>query len=75
MISIGTRSGIFHNFTMNVGPGSKYIEKFRGGLQCYMMESTDFISSITFKLKMKMEIQSLSMVKALLSEYQPKKFN
>ena len=51
MLSRGKRSGIFHNFTMDVNPGYKYIEKFRGGVQWYMMESKDFISSICFKLK------------------------
>ena len=45
------RSGIIHNFTMDVDPGYKYIEKFRGGVQWYMMESKDIISSICFKLK------------------------
>ena len=45
------RSGIFHNFTMDVDPGYKYIEKFHGGVQWYMMESKDIISSICFKLK------------------------
>ena len=47
----GKRSGIIHNFTMDVDPGYKYIEKFRGGVQWYMMESKDIISSICFKLK------------------------
>ena len=45
------RSGIFHNFTMDVDPCYKYIEKFRSGVQWYMMESKDIISSICFKLK------------------------
>ena len=36
---------------MVVDSGYKYIEKFRGGVQWYMMESTDIISSICFKLK------------------------
>ena len=45
------RSGIVHNFTMDVDPGYKYIERFRGGVQWYMMESKDIISSICFKLK------------------------
>ena len=45
------RSGIFHNFKMDVDPGCKYVEKFRGGVQWYMMESKDIISSICFKLK------------------------
>ena len=47
----GKRSGIIHNFTMDVDPGYKYIEKFRGGVQWYMMETKDNISSICFKLK------------------------
>ena len=51
MIFRGKRSGIIHNFTMDVVPGYKYIEKFRGGVQWYMMESKDIISSICFKLK------------------------
>ena len=54
MIFRGKRSGIIHNFTMDVDPGYKYIEKFRGGIQWYMMDTKDFISSINFKLKMKM---------------------
>ena len=29
----GKRSGIIHNFTMDVDPGYKYIESFRGGIQ------------------------------------------
>ena len=51
MIFRGKRSRIIHNFTMDVDPGYKYIEKFRGGVQWYMMESKDIISSICFKLK------------------------
>ena len=51
MIFKGKRSGIIHNFTMDVDPGYKYIEKFRGGVLYYMMESTDIFSSICFKLK------------------------
>ena len=51
MIFRGKRSGIIHNFTMDIDPGYKYIEKFRGGIQWYMMESKDIISSIRFKLK------------------------
>ena len=45
----GKRSGIIHNFTMDVKPGYKYIENFRGGVQCYMMDSKDNISSVCFK--------------------------
>ena len=51
MIFKGKRSGIIHNFTMDVDPGYKDIEKFHGGVQWYMMESKDIISSICFKLK------------------------
>ena len=51
MIFKGKRSGIIHNFTMDVDPGYKYIEKFRGGVQWFMMENKDVISSINIKLK------------------------
>ena len=51
MIFQGKRSGIIHNFTMDVSPGYKYIENFCGGIQWYMMESKDIISNISFKLK------------------------
>ena len=51
MIFRGKRSGIIHNFTMDVDPGYKYIEKFHGGIQWYMMESKDIISSTNFRLK------------------------
>ena len=51
MIFRGKRSGIIHNFTMDVDPGYEYIEKFRGDVQWYKMESKDIISSICFKLK------------------------
>ena len=47
----GKRTGIIHSLTMDVDPGYKYIEKFRDGIQWYMMESEDIISSIIFKLK------------------------
>ena len=51
MIFKGRRNGIIHNFSMDVDPGYKNIEKFRGGFQWYMMDSKDVISSICFKLK------------------------
>ena len=51
MIFKGRRSGIIHNFTMTVDPGYKYVERFAGGISWYMMETKDFISSISFKLK------------------------
>ena len=51
MILKGKRTGIIMNFTMQVSPGYKFINRFEGGVQWYMMESKDFISSISFKLK------------------------
>ena len=50
MIFRGKRTGIIQNLTMDVSPGYKYIEKFRGGIQWYMMVTKDFISSINLKL-------------------------
>ena len=47
----GKRTRMFHNFTMDVDPGYKYIEKNRGGVQWYMMQTKDFVSSENFKLK------------------------
>ena len=47
----GKRSGINHNFTMDVDTDCKYIEQFRGGVQWFMMESKDIISSICLILK------------------------
>ena len=51
MIYRGKQGNINHNFTMDVDPGYIYIEKYRGGVQWYMMESKDVISSICFKLQ------------------------
>ena len=51
MIFNSKRSTIIHNFTIDVDPGYIYIEKFRGGVQWYMLESKDIISSICFKIK------------------------
>ena len=51
MLFKGKRSGIIHNMVMDVSPGYRYIEKFRGGVLWYMMDSKDIISSICFKLK------------------------
>ena len=45
------KSTIIHNWTMTVDPGYKYVEKFSGGVQWYLMESKDITSSICFKLK------------------------
>ena len=51
MIFKRIRSGKITNFTMSVSPGLKYICRFEVGIQWYMMESKDVISSISFKLK------------------------
>ena len=51
MIIKGKRSTVIHNFNMDVDPGYKCIEKFRGGVMSYMMESKDIISSVCFNLK------------------------
>ena len=51
MIFKRKRSEIIHNFTMDFAPGYKYIEKFRGGMQWYMMNTKDFISSNNFEKK------------------------
>ena len=51
MILKGKCSGIIHNFTMDVDPGYEDTEKFRGGVEWYMVESKDIISSICFKFK------------------------
>ena len=51
MIFKGKRSGIIFTFRMDVNPGYKHIEKVRGGVQWYMMDTKDIISSICFKLK------------------------
>ena len=51
MIFKGKRSAIIHDFTIDVDTGYIYIEKFQGGVQCYMMERKDIVSSICFKLK------------------------
>ena len=47
----GKRTGVIHNFTMDADPGYRYLEKFRGRIQWFMVESNDFISNINFKLK------------------------
>ena len=51
MIFRGKRSGIIFNWSVDVNSVFKYIHKFRGGVQWYMMETKDIISSICFKLK------------------------
>ena len=51
MIFRSKMSCIIHNFTMDIDPGYKHIEKFRGGVQWYVIDTKDFISSINFILK------------------------
>ena len=51
MTFIGKRSGVIHDWTMTVDPGHKYVEKFVGGISSYTMESKDFVSKISLKLK------------------------
>ena len=51
MIFKRKRTGVIHNFTMDVDPGYKHFEKLRVGVQWYMMESKDVFSSICFKLR------------------------
>ena len=51
MIFKGKRTGIIFNWQFDVNPGYKYIHKFRGGVQWYMLRIIDSISSISFKLK------------------------
>ena len=59
---------------MDVDPGYEYIEKFRGGVQWYMMESKDIISSICFKLKNENGKLFHLMVNQLHLDYQSRKF-
>ena len=47
MIFKGRRSGIIHNFTMNVSPGYKFLEKFSGGVSWYIKQSKDIVSSVS----------------------------
>ena len=49
MLFTGERSNIFHNWTMMVDPGYKYLEKFAEGVTSYKMETNDFVSSISLK--------------------------
>ena len=51
MICRGKRKVIIHNFSKDVDPVYNNIENFCGGVQWYMMESKDFISSFCFVLK------------------------
>ena len=44
-------SGVYHNFTLDVVPGYEDIERFRSGVEWYMMESKGFISIFGFIFK------------------------
>ena len=44
MIFKGKRSGKTMNFTMSVPPGYKYVCRFEGGIQWFMLLSKDIIS-------------------------------
>ena len=48
MIFKGKKSRRFHNLIVEVDPGYKYNENFRGGVRWYTMESEDFVSIIGF---------------------------
>ena len=43
MIFTGNFTESFHNLTMDEDPGFIKTEKFRGGVQFYMMSSKDFV--------------------------------
>ena len=47
----GTRSELIHKFTLDVDPGYNTINKFCGGVQWYIMQTKDFVSSISFQFK------------------------
>ena len=43
MIIDGKRTGVIHNFTLDVNRGYRYIETFHSGVQWFMMGDKDFI--------------------------------
>ena len=51
MIFRPKRSGIIHNFTMDVDPGYKYREKFSGGISWHMMQSKKHYFKYLFQIK------------------------
>ena len=51
MIFKGKRSGIIHNWSMNINPGFKFVKKIFVGVTWYMMERKDIVSSNCFKSK------------------------
>ena len=50
MILKGEPSGLIHNFAMDCNPGFKFLEKFRGGVQWYMMKSKYFTPNTSLGL-------------------------
>ena len=76
MIFESKRSGIIMNFTMSVSPRYKYVCRFEGGTQLYMLESKDVISSTSLKLKKENnEVVSFNSTdNQYHSDYQSKKF-
>ena len=74
MIFRGKISGKIYNFTTDVSPGYKYVERFRGGIQWYMMQSKDIISNIRLKLKNEnIELVSFNS-QSIILDYQSKNF-
>ena len=51
MIFKGKQTRIIHNFTTDIDPVYNCIVEVAGGISWYMMESKDFISSVSVKLK------------------------
>ena len=54
-------TGIKHNLSVDVDPGYESMEKFIEGVQWCMMESKDFISNISFQLKIETQTYNLPM--------------
>ena len=52
-----------------------YIESFRVGIACYMMNTYDFFSKINTELNMQTTNYYNSLNKILLSDYQVNNFN
>ena len=75
MIFKGNRSGKTMNFTTQVSPGYKFINRFEGGVHWYMMEAKDVISSICCKLKKKITNSFHSTVNQYRSDHQSRKFD
>ena len=48
MIFRARRSELIHDMTMDVSPGYRDIDRFRGGVEWHKMRSKDFVSEINF---------------------------